>query len=49
MYAAILIIHCLLLRFFIEGMIRRDFDLYGGERSETKGIDCDNTAENIED
>ena len=31
MYAALLIIHCLLLRFFIEGMIRRRFDLFGGE------------------
>jgi hypothetical protein len=37
MYAALLIIHCLLLRFFIEGMIRRDFDLFGGEMNpETK-------------
>lgn len=32
MYAALLIIHVLLLRFFIEGMIRRDFDLFGGEK-----------------
>ena len=31
MYAAILILHCLLLRFFVEGMIRRKFDLFGGE------------------
>jgi magnesium-transporting ATPase (P-type) len=30
-FAAILIFHCLLLRFFIEGMTRRDFDLFGGE------------------
>jgi len=33
MYAALLIIHVLLLRFFIEGMLRRDFDLFGGENS----------------
>jgi len=33
MYAAILIVHVLLLRGFIEGMIRRDFDLFGGEKS----------------
>lgn len=31
MYAAILIFHCLLLRSFIEGMIFRKYDLYGGE------------------
>mmetsp|Transcript_16509 Transcript_16509/g.28037 ORF Transcript_16509/g.28037 Transcript_16509/m.28037 type:complete len:1044 (+) Transcript_16509:329-3460(+) len=31
MYAAILIVHCLLIRFFVEGMIRRKFDLFGGE------------------
>jgi len=34
MYAALLIIHVLLLRFFIEGMLRRDFDLFGGEKSQ---------------
>lgn len=33
MYAALLIIHVLLLRSFVEGMIRRDFDLFGGEKS----------------
>jgi Ca2+ transporting ATPase len=33
MYAAILIVHVLLLRSFVEGMIRRDFDLFGGEKS----------------
>lgn len=33
MYAAILIVHVLLLRGFIEGMMRRDFDLFGGELS----------------
>lgn len=31
MYAAILIFHCLLIRNFIEGMIYRKYDLYGGE------------------
>jgi len=31
MYAAILIFHALLLRNFVEGMIRREFDLMGGE------------------
>jgi Ca2+ transporting ATPase len=40
MYAAILIFHCLLLRFFIEGMIRREFDLYGGEINPETGKKC---------
>jgi len=31
MYCAILIIHCLLLRQFVESMMRRNFDLWGGE------------------
>lgn len=31
MYAAILTVHSLILRFMIEGMIRRQFDLFGGE------------------
>lgn len=48
MYAAILIFHALLLRFFIEGMIRREFDLYGGELSVTLGKDCDNLAKTLE-
>lgn len=30
MYAAILIFHCLFLRQFLEGMVRREFDLVGG-------------------
>ena len=30
MYAAILIFHCLLLRNFIEGMLFRKYDLFGG-------------------
>lgn len=33
MYAAIAIIHVLLLRSFIEGMTNRDFDFLGGEKS----------------
>jgi len=41
MFAAILIFHALLLRSFIEGMIRREFDLYGGElRSDN--LPCNN-------
>lgn len=39
MYCAILIIHCLLLRQFVESMIRRDFDLWGGERTNA-GLKC---------
>ena len=35
MYAAILIIHVLLLRSFVEGIQRREFDLFGGELSPT--------------
>lgn len=37
MYAAILIIHVLLLRSFIEGINRREFDLFGGELSPEHG------------
>jgi len=33
MYAAIAIIHVLLLRSFVEGLVNRDFDFLGGERS----------------
>jgi len=40
MYCAILIIHCLLLRKFIESMMRRQFDLWGGELT-SKGAACD--------
>jgi len=39
MYAALLIFHCLLLRNFIEGMIFRRFDLFGGEFTST-GLEC---------
>jgi len=40
MYAAILIVHCLLLRNFIEGMVRKDFDLLGGEKGSNKNGFC---------
>jgi Ca2+ transporting ATPase len=39
MYAAILIFHCLLVRNFLEGMIYRKYDLYGGELTAT-GDEC---------
>jgi Ca2+ transporting ATPase len=40
MYAAILIVHCLLLRNFVEGMIRKEFDLFGGEMNLAKQKEC---------
>ena len=39
MYCALLIIHALLARNFIESMIRRKFDFWGGELTES-GMDC---------
>jgi len=44
MYAALLIIHVLLLRSFLEGINRREFDLFGGELSPTSTREkpCDN-------
>jgi len=33
MYAAIAIIHVLLFRSFVEGMVNRDFDFLGGEKN----------------
>jgi len=44
MYAALLIIHVLLLRSFLEGIQRREFDLFGGELSptSTKARPCSN-------
>jgi|TARA_B110000285_G_C15129157_1_gene622301 magnesium-transporting ATPase (P-type) len=39
MYCAILIIHTLLLRNFIESLLRRKFDFFGGEVN-SKGEDC---------
>ena len=41
MYAAILTVHCLLLRNFIEGMVRKEFDLFGGEMNRVKKGECD--------
>lgn len=44
MYAAILIVHALLLRNFIEGMMRREFDLLGGEMaSDIANTNCQET------
>jgi hypothetical protein len=40
MFCAILIFHALVLRNFIEGMVRNDFDLFGGEAEENLGKDC---------
>ena len=34
MYAALLTVHVLLLRFFIESLIFRNFDFFGGEDAE---------------
>jgi hypothetical protein len=39
MYCAILIIHCLLVRNFVESMIRREFDFMGGELT-NEGSKC---------
>lgn len=47
MYAAILIFHCLLFRNFIEGMIHRDYDLFGGHNLTADGLLCPN-VEGIE-
>ena len=40
MFCAILIFHALMARNFIEGMVRYDFDLFGGEQSVAKGGRC---------
>lgn len=49
MYCAILIIHCLLLRNFIESMLRRKFDLWGGELTKD-GLLCEEVkADNPDD
>lgn len=40
MFCAILIFHALVLRNFIEGMVRKDFDLFGGEFDEEMGEKC---------
>jgi len=39
MYAAILIVHCLILRNLLEGLARKEFDLYGGEKNERDTCD----------
>jgi len=40
MFCAILIFHALMARNFIEGMMRYDFDMFGGEQSVTRGSKC---------
>lgn len=40
MFCAILIFHALMARNFIEGMLRYDFDMFGGEQSVTRGSKC---------
>jgi len=40
MFCAILIFHALMARNFIEGMVRFDFDLFGGEHSVDSGAKC---------
>jgi len=41
MYCAILIVHALMVRQFVESMMRRDFDLWGGETSAKEwGTNC---------
>jgi len=50
MYCAILIVHALMVRQFIESMMRRKFDLWGGETSAEFGDDCinnDPTSKNL--
>ena len=43
MYCAILIVHALMVRQFVESMMRRDFDLWGGETSGKEyGYNCYN-------
>jgi len=45
MYAAILIVHVLLLRNFVEGMMRREFDLLGGEMaSDLTNTNCQDSG-----
>jgi len=43
MYCAILIVHALMVRQFVESMMRRQFDLWGGETSSAEyGSECYN-------
>lgn len=46
MYAALLIVHVLLLRSFLEGINRREFDLFGGELSSDKKFSKTNPCSN---
>jgi hypothetical protein len=39
MYCAILIIHALLVRNFVESMVRKEFDFMGGELT-AEGSEC---------
>ena len=38
---AVLIIHILILRYLCEGLLKREFDLFGGEESSVEGVICD--------
>ena len=48
MYCAILIIHCLLIRQFVESMMRRNFDLWGGELT-SEGKECNPLTTDVND
>jgi hypothetical protein len=45
MYCAILTVHCLILRSLIEGMMRRDFDLFGPQKDSNLLIDNNSTSD----
>ena len=38
MFVAALIIHILILRYLCEGLLKRQFDLFGGEESSTQKL-----------
>ena len=40
MYCAILIIHALLVRNFVESMVRKEFDFMSGGELTAKGTEC---------
>jgi P-type Ca2+ transporter type 2B len=44
MYCAILIVHALMVRQFLESMMRRNFDLWGGESTKGGSSDCANNS-----
>lgn len=48
MFVAALIIHILILRYLCEGLMKRQFDLFGGEESSTAKT-CELDAKNISD